>query len=114
MAASRSEVREPEAFLRRIVTRLCLDQLKSARRQREAYVGPWLPEPVVEEDEEEDITLPLMLALERLSALFHKHGSTLIRTGFIKDCRAWSRRRPTARSRPPRLRSRRTRSSPSM
>jgi RNA polymerase sigma-70 factor, ECF subfamily len=71
MGASRSEVREPEAFLRRTVTRLCLDQLKSARHRREAYVGPWLPEPIVEEDEEgeEDITLPLMLALERLSPL---------------------------------------------
>ena len=63
-------MREPEAFLRRTVTRLCLDQLKSARRQREVYVGPWLPEPVVEEaEEEEDVTLPLMLALERLSPL---------------------------------------------
>ena len=69
MGADRGEVREPEAFLRRTVTRLCLDQLKSARRQRETYVGPWLPEPVVEEDEEEDVTLPLMLALERLSPL---------------------------------------------
>jgi RNA polymerase sigma-70 factor (ECF subfamily) len=69
MRADRSEVREPEAFLRRTVTRLCLDQLKSARRQRETYVGPWLPEPVVEETEEEDVTLPLMLALERLSPL---------------------------------------------
>jgi len=69
MRADRSAVREPEAFLRRTVTRLCLDQLKSARRQRETYVGPWLPEPVVEEDEEEDVTLPLMLALERLSPL---------------------------------------------
>jgi RNA polymerase sigma-70 factor, ECF subfamily len=69
MGASRSEVREPEAFLRRTVTRLCLDQLKSARHQRETYVGPWLPEPIVEEVEEEDITLPLMLALERLSPL---------------------------------------------
>ena len=69
MRADRSEVREPEAFLRRTVTRLCLDQLKSARRQRETYVGPWLPDPVVEEDEEEDVTLPLMLALERLSPL---------------------------------------------
>ena len=69
MGADRSEVREPEAFLRRTVTRLCLDQLKSARRQRETYVGPWLPEPIVEEDEDEDITLPLMLALERLSPL---------------------------------------------
>jgi len=69
MRADRSEAREPEAFLRRTVTRLCLDQLKSARHQRETYVGPWLPEPVVEEYEEEDVTLPLMLALERLSPL---------------------------------------------
>jgi RNA polymerase sigma-70 factor (ECF subfamily) len=69
MGANRSEVREPEAFLRRTVTRLCLDQLKSARRQRETYLGPWLPDPVVEEGEEEDVTLPLMLALERLSPL---------------------------------------------
>jgi RNA polymerase sigma-70 factor, ECF subfamily len=69
MKADRAEVREPEAFLRRTVTRLCLDQLKSARRQRETYIGPWLPDPVVEEDEGEDVTLPLMLALERLSPL---------------------------------------------
>ncbi len=69
MGADRAAVREPEAFLRRTVTRLCLDQLKSARRQRETYVGPWLPDPVVEEAEEEDVTLPLMLALERLSPL---------------------------------------------
>jgi len=64
-------VREPEAFLRRVVTRICLDQLKSARHRRETYVGPWLPDPVVGEDgeDEEDVTLPLMLALERLSPL---------------------------------------------
>lgn len=69
--ADRDAVREPEAFLRRIVTRLCLDQLKSARRRRETYLGPWLPEPVVEaaEDEIDDVTLPLMMALERLSPL---------------------------------------------
>ena len=69
MGTDRSEVREPEAFLRRTVTRLCLDQLKSARRQRETYIGPWLPEPVLEEEADEDVTLPLMLALERLSPL---------------------------------------------
>jgi RNA polymerase sigma-70 factor (ECF subfamily) len=69
MGADRAGVRSPEAFLRRTVTRLCLDQLKSARRQRETYVGPWLPDPVVEEVEEEEVTLPLMLALERLSPL---------------------------------------------
>ncbi|MGJ5819993.1 sigma-70 family RNA polymerase sigma factor [Paludibaculum fermentans] len=69
MGVERGDVREPEAFLRRTVTRVCLDQLKSARRQRETYIGPWLPDPVVEEDEVEDVTLPLMLALERLSPL---------------------------------------------
>jgi RNA polymerase sigma-70 factor, ECF subfamily len=69
MNTERSEIHEPEAFLRRMVTRLCLDQLKSARRQRETYIGPWLPDPVVEEEEVEDVTLPLMLALERLSPL---------------------------------------------
>jgi RNA polymerase sigma-70 factor, ECF subfamily len=63
---------EPEAFLRRVVTRLCLDHLKSARHRRETYVGPWLPEPIVgtaESEIEDDITLPLMLALERQSPL---------------------------------------------
>jgi RNA polymerase sigma-70 factor, ECF subfamily len=67
----RDAVREPAAFLRRVVTRLCLDRLKSVRRERETYVGPWLPEPVVEsgEDELDDVTLPLQMALERLSPL---------------------------------------------
>jgi RNA polymerase sigma-70 factor, ECF subfamily len=67
----RDAVREPAAFLRRVVTRLCLDRLKSVRRERETYVGTWLPEPVVEsgEDELDDVTLPLMMALERLSPL---------------------------------------------
>jgi RNA polymerase sigma-70 factor, ECF subfamily len=69
MGTDRGGVREPEAFLRRTVTRLCLDQLKSARRQRETYIGPWLPDPVVEEEADEDVTLPLMLALDRLSPL---------------------------------------------
>jgi RNA polymerase sigma-70 factor (ECF subfamily) len=65
----REEVRVPAAFLRRIVTRLCLDHLKSARVRRETYDGPWLPEPVIDEEPVEDVTLPLMLALERLSPL---------------------------------------------
>lgn len=68
--ADRAAVREPQAFLRRIVTRLCLDHLKSARSRRETYIGPWLPEPVIDPDDEIDgITLPLMMALERLSPL---------------------------------------------
>jgi RNA polymerase sigma-70 factor (ECF subfamily) len=67
----RDAVREPAAFLRRVVTRLCLDRLKSVRRERETYVGSWLPEPVVQSGEAEldDVTLPLLMALERLSPL---------------------------------------------
>jgi RNA polymerase sigma-70 factor (ECF subfamily) len=71
LGTDRGAVREPEAFLKRVVTRLCLDFLKSARNQRETYVGTWLPEPIVEADEQDvdDVTMPLMLALERLSPL---------------------------------------------
>ncbi|WP_429588630.1 RNA polymerase sigma factor SigJ [Sphingomonas zeicaulis] len=64
----------PTTYLTRIVTRLCLDRQKSARVQREAYVGPWLPDPLLgsaEPDEivADDITVTLMLAMERLSPL---------------------------------------------
>ncbi|MEH3145698.1 MAG: sigma-70 family RNA polymerase sigma factor [Methylobacterium frigidaeris] len=72
LAADPLSVREPAAFLHVIVTRLCLNQLKSARRRRETYIGPWLPEPIFEPedaDPADDITLPLMIALERLSPL---------------------------------------------
>ena len=80
--ADRQAVRVPEAFLRRVVTRLCLDQLKSARVRREEYVGPWLPDPVVEPDAVEDVTLPLMLALERLSPLERAHGLEIAQVFF--------------------------------
>src|SRR5258708_26227123 len=46
--ADRDAVREPEAYLRRVVTRLCLDPLKSAPRRRETYSRPCLPDPLVE------------------------------------------------------------------
>jgi RNA polymerase sigma-70 factor (ECF subfamily) len=69
MKVDHAAIREPEAFLRRVVVRLCVDLLKSARRTRETYIGPWLPDPVVEDDQVEDVTLPLMLVLERLSPL---------------------------------------------
>jgi RNA polymerase sigma factor (sigma-70 family) len=67
-------VDSPAAYLTRVVTRLCLDQLKSARVRRETYVGAWLPDPLVgtteqEEARADDITLTLMLAMERLSPL---------------------------------------------
>ena len=66
-------VREPAAFLTRTVTRLCLDTMRSARARRETYVGSWLPEPIVEPEDDtarpDELTLTLMLALERLSPL---------------------------------------------
>jgi RNA polymerase sigma-70 factor, ECF subfamily len=72
------DVRNTEAFLVTVVTRLCLDRLKSAKAQREIYVGPWLPEPVFDADGlsadaatelADDLSFALMLALERLSPL---------------------------------------------
>ena len=46
-SAQPADLRSPAAYLTTIVTRLCLDRLKSARTAREEYVGPWLPEPLV-------------------------------------------------------------------
>ncbi|HKW53271.1 MAG TPA: sigma factor, partial [Stellaceae bacterium] len=77
-AIDRGAVENPRAYLSSVVTRLCLDQLKSARARRESYVGPWLPEPVLDEaalaaesasDYAHDLSVALMLALERLSPL---------------------------------------------
>ena len=62
MATDRAAVRQPESFLRRTVTRLCLDQLKSARRHREVYPGEWLPEPVEDDYQEEPEDVPAALS----------------------------------------------------
>jgi RNA polymerase sigma-70 factor (ECF subfamily) len=74
--AGQEDIINPRAYLARVVTRLCLDQMKSARSRREFYVGTWLPEPIVESlgggepvDDELDAPIALMLALERLSPL---------------------------------------------
>lgn len=67
-----SEVQNAPAFLTRTVTRLCLDAMKSARAKRETYIGSWLPDPLPEPDDDlraDNLTLTLMLALERLSPL---------------------------------------------
>jgi RNA polymerase sigma-70 factor, ECF subfamily len=71
-----STIRTPKAFATTIVTRLCLDRLKSAQRTREDYVGPWLPEPVLTSEVEgpdtmlqraESVTLAFLVLLEKLS-----------------------------------------------
>jgi len=68
------EIEFPVTYLTRIVTRLCIDRQKSARARRESYVGPWLPEPLlgsIESDEiiADDVTVTMMLAMERLTPL---------------------------------------------
>jgi RNA polymerase sigma-70 factor (ECF subfamily) len=69
-------VRSIKAYLTTIVTRLCLDRLKSARATREEYVGTWLPEPVATDHRREpegslalaeSVTLAFMVLLETLS-----------------------------------------------
>ncbi|PYR22992.1 MAG: hypothetical protein DMF98_19360 [Acidobacteria bacterium] len=75
--AQPSDLRSTKAWLTTVVTRLCLDRLKSARAARELYVGPWLPEPVLTSPEErpdamlqrdESVTLAFLVLLETLSA----------------------------------------------
>ena len=51
--ASEDEVCSPSAYLSTVVTRLCIDRLRSARVRREQYVGPWLPEPMLGEQAQE-------------------------------------------------------------
>ncbi|HTM04548.1 MAG TPA: sigma-70 family RNA polymerase sigma factor [Vicinamibacterales bacterium] len=74
----RDRVADPRAFLMTTTTRICLDMLKSARARREEYVGPWLPEPVVDTSAlapdsrtelAEDLSIALLLTLDRLSPL---------------------------------------------
>ena len=76
--AGAQDVHNPEAFLVTVVTRLCLDRLKSAKAQREIYVGPWLPEPVFDAEGlsadaatelADDLSFALLLALDRLSPM---------------------------------------------
>jgi RNA polymerase sigma-70 factor, ECF subfamily len=77
-AADRDNVVNPRAFLMTTTTRICLDMLTSARARREEYVGPWLPEPVVDTaalapdshtELAEDLSIALLLTLDRLSPL---------------------------------------------
>ena len=74
--ADRSDVRDPRAYLVRVVTRQALNRLRTVKRQRETYVGPWLPEPLatthdVAEDAElaDSVSLAMLVVLETLSPL---------------------------------------------
>lgn len=78
-------VESPKAYLTTVLTRLCIDHLRSARVRRESYVGPWLPEPLVSDVESdpqdqkvraEAISMAFMVLVASLPAV------PLIVTGF--------------------------------
>jgi RNA polymerase sigma-70 factor (ECF subfamily) len=90
--ADRATIEQPRRYLGTVVTRLCLDRMKSAQARREIYVGQWLPEPVVDEAFDDvaaageiahDISVALMLLLERLSPL--ERASFLLHDVFGLD-----------------------------
>ena|SRR5438309_10211106 len=71
-------IEDVRAWLVVVVSRLCLDQLRSARVRREAYVGPWFPEPLIHSDDglsdpadivtlDESVRMALLIVLERMS-----------------------------------------------
>ncbi|WP_250034899.1 RNA polymerase sigma factor SigJ [Paractinoplanes maris] len=76
-AAERAEIRTPEAWLTKVLTNLCLNQLASARVRRESYVGQWLPEPVLDGDrmlgpaetaeQRESVSIAMLTLMERLT-----------------------------------------------
>jgi RNA polymerase sigma-70 factor, ECF subfamily len=87
--ADREKVSDPRAFLMTTTTRICLDILTSARARHEEYVGPWLPEPVVDTSAlapdshtelAEDLSIALLLTLDRLSPL--ERGAFLLHDVF--------------------------------
>lgn len=83
-----AEIREPKAWLTTAVTRLCIDQMRSARRQREEYVGVWLPEPVIPSDSTpadlaDSLGTAFMMMLEELTPV--ERAAFLLREAFGHD-----------------------------
>ena len=85
-----ADVDSPKAWLTTTTTRLCIDHLRSARVRREAYVGPWLPEPLVTEEPEptmselaDSLSLAFLVLLESLSPV--ERAVFLLREVFSYD-----------------------------
>src|ERR1700761_1779286 len=87
------ELRSPEAWLVTVVTRLCIDRLRSARTERDAYVGPWLPEPLVADavapaadghaELASNLSLAFLVIMERLAA--EERAAFLLHDVFESD-----------------------------
>ncbi|HET6422429.1 MAG TPA: sigma-70 family RNA polymerase sigma factor, partial [Planctomycetaceae bacterium] len=93
MDVDRKTVRTTQAFLSTMVTRLCIDRRRAIDARKEEYVGPWLPEPVVEwssgerdsMEVAESVSLALLHVLESLSPV--ERAAYLLRTLFNYDYR---------------------------
>jgi RNA polymerase sigma-70 factor (ECF subfamily) len=88
----RSAVKSPRAYLYSVVTRLCIDQRRAVEARKESYVGPWLPEPVVEADAgdpagrievAESVSMALLVVLESLTPV--ERAAYLLRRVFDYD-----------------------------
>jgi RNA polymerase sigma-70 factor (ECF subfamily) len=75
-AAPRADVADPRAYLARVVTNTALNRLRSVRSRREAYIGPWLPEPLLTETSPdaaeraeltESVSMAMLVVLESLT-----------------------------------------------
>ncbi|WP_432382582.1 RNA polymerase sigma-70 factor [Duganella sp. P38] len=91
-ASARAGLQSPEAWLVTITTRLAIDRLRARLAEREAYVGWWLPEPIVEPDEQtpessaelaSEVSMALLWVLERLSP--EERAAFLMRQVFEHD-----------------------------
>jgi RNA polymerase sigma-70 factor (ECF subfamily) len=91
-ASGQNRVQSPEAWLVTVTTRLAIDRLRSRKSEREAYIGWWLPEPLVELDERtpesvaelsSDVSVAFMWVLERLAP--EERAAFLLRQVFDED-----------------------------
>ena len=90
-SADRSKVQSARAYIRSIVTRLCIDQRRAIDVRKETYIGPWLPEPIVDDDSTsgdsievaETVSLALMHVLETLTPV--ERAAYLLRKVFDYD-----------------------------
>ncbi|MCZ8514668.1 RNA polymerase sigma-70 factor [Paenibacillus filicis] len=89
---SEAEIQNPKAFLCKMVTNRCIDDLRSARKQREMYTGPWLPEPVVSDraddpalhaERRDDISFAMLLLYEQLNPV--ERAIFILREAFDYD-----------------------------
>ena len=86
----RRELQSPEAWLTTVVTRLSIDRLREAKKKREQYTGPWLPEPLVAEETPDraaelasDLSVAFLMVLERLAP--EERAVFLLREVFDMD-----------------------------